>query len=223
MTTTGTHEAVPVVPDEAAPDETQPREANGSTPGGLPPDAEWIPIEPCAAFPPPPAPIPVLAPYLGLVAAVLSMLGGGWLLLAPYALDFRHGAPRLPRAATVDLETGAAVIAVGIVAAVLFSVNLALRLRTDSDAVLAAEPESEPLLAPEPDEPVIAVEPEPEPALGAVPSARSKEADPGGALRELLTPLVAALAADLRSHDQERTREQQQQHEQQRGDAYRNH
>lgn len=140
-----------------------------------------------------PVPIPVLAPYLGLVAAVLCTLGGGWLLLAPYALDFRHGAKHLPRAATVDLGTGAAVVAVGVVAAVLFSVNLALRLRSDDPgAVLALtrQPEASPE---EPEE------------IAVTRLEQSKAEDPGGALRELLTPLVAALAADLRSHDQERT------------------
>lgn len=150
-----------------------------------------------APEPTPPVPIPVLAPYLGLVAAVLSMLGGGWLLLAPYALDFRHGAKHLPRAATVDLETGAAVIAVGIVAAVLFSMNLLLRLRGDDPGVA-------PALQPQHEE-----SPEAPEALAVTelqrPLERPKEADPGAALRELLTPLVAALAADLRSHDQERT------------------
>jgi hypothetical protein len=146
--------------------------------------------------PAPPVPVPVLAPYLGLVAAVLSTLGGGWLLLAPYALDFRHGAKHLPRAATVDLESGAAVIAVGIVAAVLFSMNLVLRLRGDDPDVLATAKAAEPQLEESPDEAA---------ATERTELARPKEADPGGALRELLTPLVAALAADLRSHDQDRT------------------
>lgn len=151
---------------------------------------------------PAPPPVPVLAPYLGLVAAVLCTLGGGWLLLAPYALDLRHGAKHLPRAATVDLETGAAIIAVGVIAAVLFAANLVQRLRGDGPgAAPAAEPANrrpeeppEATPAPERSEPVQRPEP-----------AQPKEADPGNALRDLLTPLVAALAADLRSHDQERT------------------
>lgn len=144
----------------------------------------------------PPVPVPVLAPYLGLVAAVLCTLGGGWLLLAPYALDFRHGAKHLPRAATIDLESGAAIIAVGIVAAVLFSMNLVLRLRGDDPNVLPVAKAVKPQLEESPDETA---------ATEFTELARPKEADPGGALRELLTPLVAALAADLRSHDQDRT------------------
>ncbi len=152
-----------------------------------------------------PIPIPVLAPYVGLVAAVLCTLGGGWLLLAPYALDFRHGAKHLPRVATVDLETGAAVIAVGIVAAVLFSVNLALRLRNDDPRavhVVAARKSDVPPDVPEED--VTRLESSHEPDPGGDPGS-----DPGGALRELLTPLVAALAADLRSHDQENSQNTQ--------------
>lgn len=157
------------------------------------------------------APIPVLAPYLGLVAAALSTLGGGWLLLAPYALDFRHGATHLPRAASVDLGTGAAVIAVGVTAAILFAMNLLSRLQgDDSTAVLTAQSaERPPGQTPE----TVSTETVPaEARLAEGMSAteptgpqRPKEADPGNALRELLTPLVAALAADLRSHDQERT------------------
>jgi hypothetical protein len=142
----------------------------------------------------------VLAPYLGLVAAVLCALGGGWLLLAPYALDFRHGAARVPRTAAVDLETGAAIVAVGIVTAGLFSIALVRRLRANP----AVEPETESELGYEPEP-----ETEPAPESGAQPEAagppvtQPQQTDPGGALRELLTPLVAALAADLRSHDQE--------------------
>jgi hypothetical protein len=150
-------------------------------------------------------PVPVLAPYLGLVASALCALGGGWLMLAPYALDFRHGAAHVPRTATVDLSSGAAIAAVGITAALLFSANLAMRLRAASSTApertqaqpAPAEPEPEP--EPEPES-----APEPEPA----PSFSAQEVDPGGALRELLTPLVAALAADLRSHDEERRRQE---------------
>src|SRR5436305_3804984 len=76
-----------------------------------------------------PTPAPVVAPYLGLVASVLCALGGGWLLLAPYALDIRRGAAKLPRAAAVELETGAAIVAVALLSAVFFSAALFSRLR----------------------------------------------------------------------------------------------
>jgi hypothetical protein len=153
---------------------------------------------------PPPAPVAVLAPYFGLVAGILCALGGGWLLLAPYAFDYRRGAVQVPRATTVDLGTGAAIVAVSLSSAALFAFALVSRLRAEPDGGPGNRPELGPGLGPEPEgkaepEPGSVFEPEPEP----VPPATD---DPGGALRDLLRPLVAALAADLRSHEQERTR-----------------
>lgn len=157
------------------------------------------------------APAPVVAPYLGLVASVLCALGGGWLLLAPYALDFRHGAAKLPRTAVVDLETGAAITAVALLSAIFFAAALFSRLRPRVDLAefetgrgateyQFAEPEPEPEFA----EPDTEAHPESESAPETAPEPES-EPQPSGsssALREMLTPLVAALAADLRSQDQ---------------------
>jgi hypothetical protein len=140
------------------------------------------------------APAAVIAPYLGLVAAVLCALGGGWLLLAPYALDLRRGAAKLPRTAAVDLATGAAITAVAAISAGFFAAALFSRLRPRIDrgepqpGPELAEPDTEPEAAPEPP-------PQPAPQPGPEPSGTSS------ALREMLTPLVAALAADLRSQD----------------------
>jgi hypothetical protein len=124
-------------------------------------------------------PAPVLGPFVGLVCSVLSALVGGCLLLAPFAFDYRAGARRLPRPALVDLSTGAAVAAIGVLAALLFAGSLAGRLRPEPQYG-EAEPDPEP-------------EPEPEPA---------PVADPDGDLRDLLAPLVAALTADLRSRQE---------------------
>ena len=52
-----------------------------------------------------PEPVPVLGPYLGVVGAVLCILVGAFLLLAPYAFDYRDGAAKAPRATVVDLAT----------------------------------------------------------------------------------------------------------------------
>jgi hypothetical protein len=144
----------------------------------------------------------VLAPYLGLVTSVLCALGGAWLLLAPYALDIRRGAAKLPRAAAVDLETGAAIVAVALLSAILFAVALFSRLRPQAGLIefemAAAEPETDSDTQPEtqPDtqsETQAQSQPDPEaPAASAASNSSS-------ALREMLTPLVAALAADLRS------------------------
>ena len=203
----------------------------------LPPIATWFPAEvPCPDVPPPG---PMLAPYLGLVSAVLCALGGGWLLLAPFALDFRQGAARTPRTTEVDLGTGAAVVALAIASGLLFAMSLARRLR-GSDAIAdeavvdeAAEQESadceeaadrdadrretiaesdfeanrRPIRgAAEPSVHVTDAAAATATAGAAEPAPRSTpeppaqpSADPANALRDLLTPLVAALAADLKS------------------------
>lgn len=123
-------------------------------------------------------PVPVMAPYLGLVCSVSSVLVGGWLLLAPYAFNYRAGAAKVPRTALLDLTTGAATIAISTLVALLFGRSVVRRLRP---VVPEAEPDPEPLPPPEP---VVAEEP---------------AVDPDTGLRDLLAPLVAALAADLRN------------------------
>lgn len=158
-----------------------------------------------------PAPAPVVAPYLGFVACVLCALCGGWLLLAPYALDLRRGAVKLPRAAAVDLETGAAIAALSLLSAIFFAAALFSRLRpqidpaeyeseTDQEAAEYQFAEPEPEGAEPGAEPESEPEPEPEPPAAAASGSNS-------ALREMLTPLVAALAADLRIQDQRRRQE----------------
>jgi hypothetical protein len=127
------------------------------------------------------APIPVMAPYLGLVCSVSSALVGGWLLLAPYAFNYRAGAAKLPRTALLDLTTGGATVAISGVVALLFGRSVVRRLRP---VVPEPEPDPEPLPPPEP-------VPADEPAM-----------DPDTGLRDLLAPLVAALAADLRNRQE---------------------
>lgn len=155
-------------------------------------------------------PAPVLAPYVGLVTSVLCALGGGWLLLAPYALDIRRGAAKLPRAAAVDLETGAAIVAVALLSAILFAVALFSRLRPHEE-ITEFEIYRQPAQArpfepgPEPGEPDAEPDPAPDPAPHPGPGSEAPAApagsDSSSALREMLTPLVAALAADLRGQD----------------------
>ncbi|MBR7832311.1 hypothetical protein KDL01_03525 [Actinospica durhamensis] len=167
-------------------------------------------------------PAPFVGPYLGLVSGVLCALVGAFLLLAPFAFDYRHGAASLPRSAVLDLATGAAVVGVGLLTSGLFGLALVRRLRArpaassfalgsgylpsaddefdeDDDLDLServATPILLHLLEQEP-EPEPEYEPEPEPR----PAAPTPPLDPSGALRDLLTPLVAALAADLRARD----------------------
>jgi hypothetical protein len=149
-------------------------------------------------------PVPVLGPFIGVVGSVLCGVSGAVLLLAPFAFDYRQGASSTPRSTVVDLATGGGVLLVSLLTATLFGGALGKRLRVpeldiEPVAEYAEEPEpvEEPAAAPEPARP--ASEPEPQPAAPA--AAAPIVADPGNALRDLLTPLVAALAADLRARE----------------------
>ena len=161
----------------------------------------------CPGAVPIPEPVPVLGPFIGIVGSVLCGVAGALLLLAPFAFDYRQGASSVPRSSVVDLTTGGCVVLVALLTAALFGGALHKRLRVPEPIVepvvsyvVEPEPAEEPALetetAPEPARP--ASEPEPQPAA---PAAATPIADPGNALRDLLTPLVAALAADLRARE----------------------
>ena len=149
-----------------------------------------------------PEPVPVLGPYIGLVGSVLCGVAGALLLIAPFAFDYRQGASSVPHSSVVDLATGGGVLLLALLTAGLFGGALHKRLRAPeapafeeaayAEEFEAVEPVEEPPIVPEPTRP----EPEPQP----VPAA-ALGGDPGGALRDLLTPLVAALAADLRARE----------------------
>ena len=109
----------------------------------------------------------------------------------------------ISRSTVVDLVTGGGVLLVSLLTATLFGGALSKRLRVPEQAiepvveyVEGLESAEEPAAAPEPMRPES--EPEPQPAA---PAAAAPIADPGDALRDLLTPLVAALAADLRARE----------------------
>jgi len=147
-----------------------------------------------------PEPVPVLGPFIGVVGSVLCGLAGALLLLAPLAFDYRQGARSTPRSSVVDLATGGVVLLLAVLTAALFGCALRKRLRVPEPvAAYVAEPASaeEPAAAPEPPRPESA--PEPQPAAPAASAPLGDDA--GNALRDLLTPLVAALAADLRSRE----------------------
>ena len=149
-----------------------------------------------------PEPVPVLGPFIGVVGSVLCGLAGALLLLAPFAFDYRQGARSTPRSSVVDLATGGVVVLLAVLTAALFGGALRKRLRVPEPvAAYVAEPApaEEPAAAPEPTRPESA--PEPQPAAPAASAPLGSSSDPGNALRDLLTPLVAALAADLRSRE----------------------
>jgi hypothetical protein len=148
-------------------------------------------------------PAPVLGPFIGVVGSVLCGVAGALLLLAPFAFDYRQGAGSVPRSSVVDLTTGGCVLLVALLTAALFGAALHKRLRVPEPViepvvsyVVEPEPAEEPETAPEPARSESAPEPQP-----AAPAAATPIADPGNALRDLLTPLVAALAADLRARE----------------------
>lgn len=163
-------------------------------------------------------PPPVLGPFIGVAGAVLCSLVGAFLLLAPFAFDYRQGAAAMPHSSVVDLATGGGVLGLGLLTAIAFGAALVRRLRVPefvagnaghvgtfesepaayatSGVTLVPEqtrPEAEPSAQSSPPS-----QPETQPAA---PAAATPLADPGGALRDLLTPLVAALAADLRARE----------------------
>jgi hypothetical protein len=151
-----------------------------------------------------PEPVPVLGPFIGLVGSVLCGVAGALLLIAPFAFDYRQGASSVPHSSVVDLATGGGVLLLALLTAGLFGGALHKRLRAPeapafeeaayAEEFEAVEPLEEPPIVPEPTRP----EPEPQPVPAA---AAALGGDPGGALRDLLTPLVAALAADLRARE----------------------
>ena len=104
----------------------------------------------------------------------------------------------------MDLVSGGGVALIGLLTAALFGGALLRRLRAPEPyAPYQAEPAAVPLpgqASAEP-EPEPEFEPEPVPAPTAPTPAAAAVADPGNALRDLLTPLVAALAADLRARE----------------------
>ena len=167
-------------------------------------DGDSFTIERCTDYPGVVAisePVTVLGPFIGVVGSVLCGLSGALLLLAPFAFDYRQGASSTPRSTVVDLVTGGGVLLVSLLTATLFGGALSKRLRVPELAIepvaeYVEEPESAEEPAPEPARPQS--EPEPQPAA---PAAAAPIADPGNALRDLLTPLVAALAADLRARE----------------------
>jgi hypothetical protein len=146
-------------------------------------------------------PVPVLGPFIGIVGSVICGVAGALLLLAPFAFDYRQGASSIPRSSVVDLMTGGCVLLVALLTAALFGGALHKRLRVPEpviEPVVSYVVEPEPVEEPEPEPARPASEPEPQPAA---PAAATPIADPGNALRDLLTPLVAALAADLRARE----------------------
>jgi len=137
-------------------------------------------------------PAPVAGPVIGVIASALAVPVGLWLVLAPFAFGYRHhGEP--PKSVAISVATGAAAALIAIISGLRFSATLVSRLRSTGalrDRRAAAYEAAAP---PQP-------EPHSVPAFTAPPAPPQPEpSGASGELHELLAPLVAALAADLRS------------------------
>jgi hypothetical protein len=111
---------------------------------------------------------------LGLIGALVVLLAGGWLMLAPFALGYQPDGAGWVDATHADFWTGLGIAVIALLAGLLLVADLRGRLRAAGlVAARKATPEAAPVLA-------------------APPAA----AAPGDELVALLRPLVAALGRD---------------------------
>ena len=110
---------------------------------------------------------PLTVPALALFASGTTMLAGGWLVLAPFALGYQPAGADWADPTIADFTTGLVLLVLGAIATVVFAVSLVARLRPVGARPVPAYAAA-PVPAPTPDDELVA----------------------------LLKPLVAALARD---------------------------
>jgi len=110
---------------------------------------------------------PLTVPTLALSASMTTMLAGGWLVLAPFALGYQPDGADWADPTIADFTTGLVLLAVGAIVTVVFAVSVVARLRPAG--------------------------PRPAAVYAAVPPPAET---PDDELVALLKPLVAALARD---------------------------
>ena len=133
---------------------------------------------------------PTLSKYLiGMVASLIILLAGGWLILAPFALGYQHYGADWTSQTTNDFVTGIPVAVVALVSFVLFFTALLGAFR--AAGMLVARPRvrqpeaaSAPVTYPSP--------------TGVAQAPASNQSD----LDKTLATLAAALAADLTARRQ---------------------
>ncbi len=145
-------------------------------------------------------------PIVTVVASLAAALVGGWLMLAPFALGYRHAGTAWNHPTEVDFWTGVGVVVLALVAlaASLASIRTELRVR-------GALPQ--PLRRAERQERKAAARAAKAAALAGQAGAGTGQGAPGGGpgggpptsaeLRELLAPLVVALLSDLKTTEAE--------------------
>lgn len=114
----------------------------------------------------------------GATAALLGVLAGAWLVLAPFALGVQNPDADWTDETWTDVGTGAGLVLVGAVGLIAFAA--ALHRHLVERGLITPRPKHVAITAPEPAAPAPAVE-------------------PGGdaELKALLAPLVTALTQDL--------------------------
>jgi Na+-transporting methylmalonyl-CoA/oxaloacetate decarboxylase gamma subunit len=111
--------------------------------------------------------------YVGILGGIAGVLGGAWLILAPFALGYQPENAAWADATKVDVSTGIGILVLGLVSVAAFAAGLAAALRAEG----ALAPRARRAAAP----------PELEEATGEVAELRS---------------VLARLAAALENHEQ---------------------
>lgn len=140
---------------------------------------------------------PSLGKYVcGMVASLIIFLAGGWLILAPFALQYQPSGADWASQTTNDFVVGICVAVVALATFVLFFLGLLGSLRTSG--VLIGRPRAE--------VPAVAAYPAPAPQVPSI--YQQAPASSQGDLDKTLATLAAALAADLTARRQESNNQQ---------------
>jgi hypothetical protein len=84
--------------------------------------------------------------FAGILTGIAGLMGGGWLIAAPFALGFQRSNTAWVDATKVDVFTGAGVVALGLLTLVGFAAGLVATLRAEGALAQRrhAEPEEPP-------------------------------------------------------------------------------
>jgi hypothetical protein len=69
--------------------------------------------------------------YVGILGGIAGVLGGAWLILAPFALGYQPENAAWADATKVDVFTGIGILALGLVTVAAFAAGLAATLRAE--------------------------------------------------------------------------------------------
>ena len=70
--------------------------------------------------------------YVGILGGIAGVLGGAWLILAPFALGYQPENAAWADATKVDVFTGIGILVLGLVSVAAFAAGLAATLRAES-------------------------------------------------------------------------------------------